>query len=450
MCGVIPPETQYTKVDNTYIGYQIVGDGPIDLLYVPGFASNIETLWDWAGYAANFERLASFSRLIVFDPRGSGVSDPLPTMSARTWEQVTEDMRAVLAAAKSERPAIYAQVDGGLAAILFAATHPDRVASLVLWNCYARATVEDDYPIGVATDDINYVWDMLVELWGRPSMAIVSDPTMADDPDYIRSFARFTRTAASPSRAIAAMQYSQTIDARTALSSVQAPTLILHSHNSFIPLEHGRYLADHIVGARFVEVTTPDLNIVGGRRAAEEVLSEVEEFLTGSRRPVDVDRVLATVLFTDIVGSTETAASLGDRRWKSMLAEHDRLAHSQIERYRGRLVNRMGDGLLATFDGPGRAIRCAFALRQALEQAGIKIRAGMHTGEIELRDAEDIGGIAVHIASRVMGEAGPGEVVCSRTVKDLVAGSEFAFDDRGLCTLKGVPEQWQLYAVRQA
>ncbi|MFY9588934.1 MAG: adenylate/guanylate cyclase domain-containing protein [Actinomycetota bacterium] len=446
---MISPETQYTKVGDAFIGYQIIGDGPIDLIYVPGFASNIETLWDWPAYAKVFERLAFYSRLILFDPRGSGVSDPMPMTSVRTWEQVTEDVRAVLEAAKSERTAIFAQVDGGLPAILFAATYPDRISSLVLWNCYARAMTDDEYPIGVEPTDVDDVWDMLSELWGRPSMAIVSDPTMADDAEYVKAFARFTRTAASPTRAIAAMRYSQHIDARPALPSVRVPTLVVHTHNAFIPLEHGRYLADHIPGARFLEVATPDLNLILGD-SGETVLDEVEEFLTGSRKPVAVDRVLATVVFTDIVGSTAKASALGDRKWKELLAQHDRIAREEVERFNGRLVTKTGDGILATFDGPGRAIRCAHALSRALERADLPIRAGIHTGEIELREDDDIGGIAVHITSRIMSEAGPGEVVCSRTVKDLVAGSEFTFDNRGLCSLRGVPEEWQLYAVRSS
>ena len=445
---MIAPETQYTKVDDSYIGYQIVGDGPIDLIFVPGFASNIETLWDWHAYAKNFERMASYSRLILFDPRGSGVSDPISAM-ALTWEQVTEDVRAVLAAAKSERTAIYAQVDGGLPAILFTATHPDRVTSLVLENCYARAMAADDYPIGVAPGDVDDVWEMLIELWGRESMAMISDPSMATDADYVRSFARYTRTAASPTRAIAAMKYAQGIDARPALASVRVPTLILNSNNAFIPVDHGRYLADHIAGARFIDVPVPDLNPLLGQ-GGEAMMDEIEEFVTGSRKAVQIDRVLATILFTDIVGSTEKASAIGDRKWKELLATHDRIAHEEVERFKGRLVTRTGDGILATFDGPGRAIRCADRLGADLKRLGVDIRAGLHTGEIELREGDDIGGIAVHIASRVMHEAGPGEVVCSRTVKDLVAGSEFAFDDRGLCTLKGVPDQWQLYAVRQA
>jgi len=446
---MMPPETQYTKVDGSWLGYQVVGDGPVDLCFLPGMASNVETMWDFPAYSQMLERIASWSRFIVFDPRGSGVSDDLTSEGVHTWENLTQDVRAVLDAASSGRTAIMAQYDGGLTGILFAATYPDRTSSLVLWNSYARSMTDTDYPIGWTTEAMETMWSMYDTVWGRPEMIAVIDPTHKDDVNYCRAASRFMRTSSAPNRALANMQYTQQVDARSALASVRVPTLALHSHNSFIPVELGRYAAAHIAGARFVEVPSPDLNICA-LPEWDKIIDEIEEFVTGSRRAVAVDRVLATVLFTDIVGSTETASALGDRRWKEVLAGHDRIANEQVDRFKGRLVNRMGDGVLATFDGPGRAIRCAQALGLGLEQSGIKIRAGLHTGEIELRDEGDVGGIAVHIAARVMHEAGPGEVICSRTVKDLVAGSEFAFDDRGLCALKGVHDEWQLYSVRQA
>ncbi|HJR19926.1 MAG TPA: adenylate/guanylate cyclase domain-containing protein, partial [Actinomycetota bacterium] len=435
-------------VDGSWIGYQIVGDGPIDLVYVTGVASNIETMWDWPDFARALERMASYSRLILFDPRGSGVSDGIPSDRVATWELLAQDTLAVLEAAKSERSAILGQYDGGLTAILFAATYPERTSALVLWNGYARSIYDDDYPIGARPDEVNALWDVMDEIWGRDFMVPLVDPSRSNDPDYMRAAARYLRTASSPGRAATTMRYTVGGDARPALPSVRVPTLVLHSNNNYIPIERGRYVADRIADARFVEVPSSDLNFFG--LDTSMALDEIEEFLTGSRRAIETDRVLATVLFTDIVGSTETASTLGDRRWKVTLSEHDRIARAQIDRYGGRFVSSTGDGVLATFDGPDRSIRCAHALGRALEPQGIKIRAGLHTGEIELREGDDIGGIAVHIASRVMSEAGPGEVVCSRTVKDLVAGSEFAFADRGMCKLKGVPDQWQLYAVRQA
>jgi class 3 adenylate cyclase len=443
---VIPPKTKYVMVGDAAVGYQVVGEGPIDLVYNTSFASNIDVMWEFSRFAAMLERLASFSRLILFDARGCGVSDRLTVDSLPTWEHWIDDLRAVLDAAGSERAALLGQWDGASKSILFASIHPERTQALVLWHAYARA---QEFVSMLGGQPMEEWFNMIGELWGTESFVQVLDPALSADPEYLRWGPKYLRASMTPARAAAMYRYVSQLDVRDVLPSVQAPTLVLYRRDyPFEPASESQFLAEHIPDARSVVYEGADVNIWG--TGPDEILDDIEEFLTGSRRPVDVDRVLATVLFTDIVGSTERAASLGDRRWKSTLAEHDRLAHSQIERHRGRLVNRMGDGLLATFDGPGRAIHCAFALGQALQQAGIKIRAGVHTGEIELRDAEDIGGIAVHIASRVMHEAGPGEVVCSRTVKDLVAGSEFAFDDRGLCTLKGVPDEWQLYLVRQA
>jgi len=443
---MIPPETQYTKVNGSWVGYQIVGDGPVDVCYVTGMASNIETMWDWPDFKRVLEHFASWGRLIVFDARGTGVSDGLPVAQDQAWEEVTHDVRAVLDAASSERAAIFGQLDGGLAAILFAATYPERTSSLVLWNGYARSMMGDDYPFGWSKDLRSSLFEMYEAFWGRGEMVPLIDPSRTQDTAYCRAEARFMRTASSPQRFLASMTYRIDLDARSALPAVRVPTLVLQSANAFIPTELGKYVADRIPDAKFVEIASPDVNIFA-MADADLYLDEIEEFVTGSRRAATTDRVLATILFTDIVGSTEAASALGDRRWKETLAGHDRVAREQIDRFKGRLVNTMGDGLLATFDGPGRAIRCAISLGKALESSGIKIRAGLHTGEIELRDEKDIGGIAVHIASRVMGEAGPGEVVCSRTVKDLVAGSEFMFADRGMCALKGVPGEWRLYAV---
>jgi class 3 adenylate cyclase len=445
---MIPPETQYTKVEDGWVGYQVVGEGPIDLVYLTGVASNIDTIWDWPAYARALERLASYSRLILFDPRGSGISDGIPLDRPASWEYMLQDVRAVLAAAKSDRTAIFAQYDGGLSGLLFAATYPEQTSALILWNGYARTHYAEDYPIGNKPENVEVVWDLFDQIWGRSVMMQLTDPSKSGDPQWVRAATKFQRTAMSPRRATLFMRHHLELDARPALASVRVPTLVLASNNNYMPVSRGRYVADHIPGARFVELPGSDLNYWAEH--ADIVLDEIEEFLTGSRRAVAVDRVLATVLFTDIVGSTEKAAELGDRRWKELLTAHDRTAGTEIERFQGKLVNRMGDGVLATFDGPGRAIRCAHALGRALEPDGIAIRAGLHTGEIELRDEGEIGGIAVHIASRVMHEAGPGEVICSRTVKDLVAGSEFAFDDHGMCTLKGVPDEWQLYAVRPA
>ena len=440
---MIQPETKYTKVGDAAVGYQVVGDGPIDLVYVTGLASNIDIMWEWPTFARMLERLASFSRLILFDARGSGVSDPLTFDPQPTWEHWIEDLRAVLAAVGSERAALLAQWDATPRAILFAATYPERTAALVLWMAYARMRTTL-----VGTMPIEDWLKALSDLWGTEPLVQTLEPVLAKNPEDLRWAMKYLRASTTPSRAGSTYRYLAQLDVSDVLPAVRAPTLVLHRRDFQIsPIEEARFVAERIDGARFVECAGTSANIFS--EESDEILDEIEEFLTGNRRAVETDRVLATVLFTDIVGSTERAATVGDRRWKETLATHDRTARSQIERFHGKLVNRMGDGVLATFDGPGRAIRCAHALGRALESSGIKIRAGLHTGEIELRDEGDVGGIAVHIAARVMHEAGPGEVICSRTVKDLVAGSEFAFDDRGVCTLKGVPDEWQLYAVRQ-
>ncbi|MFY9588933.1 MAG: alpha/beta fold hydrolase [Actinomycetota bacterium] len=443
---MIPPETKYTMVGDAAVGYQVVGEGPIDLVYVTGMGSNIETMWEWPAYADMLERIASFSRLILFDARGSGISDPLSFEPQPTWEHWTEDLRAVLEAAGSERTAILAQWDGCPRALLFAATYPERTTAIILWNAYAQpfeSVQLADVPLS-----LEEWFTALQDLWGTEAIIQMLEPELSKNPEFLRWGAKYLRTTMSPARAVATFRYVAQLDVRDVLRSVRAPTLVLHRRDyPFTSSEQAHFLAEQTPGSRLVEFNGSDANIFSSEM--DEILDEMEEFLTGTKRAVETDRVLATVLFTDIVGSTETASSLGDRKWKAMLGEHDRIATTQIERHHGRVVNRMGDGLLATFDGPGRAIRCAHALGRALEPSGIKIRAGLHTGEIELREGDDIGGIAVHIASRVMHEAGSGEVVCSRTVKDLVAGSEFTFDDRGLCTLKGVPDEWQLYAVKQ-
>ena len=431
-------------VGEAAVAYQVVGDGPDDLVYVPGMASNIDLMWEWPRYAAMLERLASFSRLIVFDARGSGISDPLSFEAQPTWEHWIEDLRAVMDAAKSDRASFLAQYDGVPRAILFAATYPERTSALVLWNAYARQqqTLDLD-PDGTPIE----AWvSTLTDLWGTTELVQMLEPSLSKDPENLRWARKYLRGSTTPTRAGTTGRYQLQLDAVDALPLIQVPTLVMHRQDSITSsINDGRYVADNIDGARWVEFEGSAVNIFS--EGTEEILDEIEEFLTGKKGLVKTDRQLSTVLFTDIVDSTQTAASLGDRRWKDLLTRHDRLSHEEVRRFGGRFVSSTGDGVLATFDGPSRAIRCARELGQALEPSGIMIRAGVHTGEIELREADDIGGIGVHIASRVMSEAGPGEIVCSRTVKDLVAGSEFEFDDRGLHTLQGVPDPWQLFTV---
>jgi class 3 adenylate cyclase len=446
---MIAHETKYTRIGDSWIGYQVVGDGPIDLVYITGLTSNIDTMWELPRYARMLERMASYSRLILFDRRGSGVSDPIGLGDTATWEHWADDLRAVLDAAGSERTALLAQNDGTIWGILFAAMHRDRTTALIIWNGWVRALADEQYPMGDSAEVNDAILSAMTQIWGTPAVAPIADSSIAED-GFAAWAAKHMRSSLTPGAAVRTMRYTGQIDIREILPSVQVPTLVLHRRAPRVnpPIAWGRYVADQIPGARFVEVPGEDFSMYG--EGHDAIQDEIEAFLGVVRPAADAERVLATVLFTDVVGSTERAVALGDRRWKELLAEHDRIAGEQVARFRGRIVKMTGDGILATFDGPGRAIRCAHDLGRALEPEGISIRTGLHTGEIELREEGDVGGIAVHIAARVMHEAGAGEVVCSRTVKDLVAGSEFAFEDRGLCTLKGVPDEWQLYAVRQA
>ena len=446
---MIPPETQYARVGDSFVAYQVLGDGPMDLVIVTGMTGNIDTQWDIPPLASCLERLSSFCRLIMFDRRGSGISDSIPLDALPTWETWSEDLTAVLDAAGSERTAILGQSDGGLWGLLFAATHPERTAALVLWNCWVKSIADDANPGGLTPEQIDKSSNTWGQIWGTKAMAMMASPAYADDPEAIRLIAKYFRSSLAPGAAFAQMLHLGEVDGRHVLPSVRVPTLVMHRKDwAILPASIIKLVADGVPGARFVQFPGTDGQIwsPGWERIAETI----EDFLSDVRQADEPDRVLATILFTDIVGSTEHASRLGDKKWKDVLTEHDRLGRTQVERFGGRLISTTGDGVLATFTGPSRAIRCAYAFGRALRHSDIEIRTGLHTGEIELRDANDIGGIAVHIASRVMKEAGPGEVVCSRTVKDLVTGSEFVFDDRGLCTLKGVPDQWQLYAVRQA
>jgi class 3 adenylate cyclase len=440
------PETKYTKVGDSWVAYQVLGDGSTDLAFVSGIAGNIETQWEFPPIARLLGRLASSHRLIMFDRRGTGISDPVRLDALPTWEHWTEDLTAVLDAAGSKRTAILAQFTAGTWGMLFAGIHPDRTTALILWNSFARALVAEDYPIGISKEMLEAQITALTNIWGTDAMAALTDPSVAGDVKAARWYAKFMRTSISPGRAAEAMRYEMQIDVRDILPTVRAPTLILHRRDvPFLPPAWGRYLAEHIHDARILEFSGKDTSIHG--EGSDEIELAIEDFLADVRYASDSDRVLATVLFTDIVGSTEHAATLGDRKWKDLLGEHDRTARAEIERFRGRLIKSTGDGVLATFDGPTRAIRCALALGRTLRTHGLEIRAGLHTGEIELHGDGDIGGIAVNLAARVMAEAGQGEVFSTRTVKDLVAGSEFIFQDHGTRVLKGIPEKWRIYGV---
>jgi class 3 adenylate cyclase len=441
-----PPDTKYTKVGDSYVAYQVLGDGPLDLLFMSGLASHVDMKWEYPPWRHIFERLSSFSRFISFDRRGAGVSDPVPLDALPTWEDWIEDVSAVLDATESEQTAILALGDGGSMAMLYAASHPGRVSALVLINSFARYFVADDYPMGATTEQQESLYGMIEQGWGTEAFTAVANPSMAEDQEFLQFGAKYMRASVTPRVAVAQNRYTDTLDARSSLPLIQVPTLILHNHSAIIPIEHGRFLAEHIPGARFIEFPSTDISL-GFTESTDEVLDHVEEFLTGHRRTPPTNRVLATVLFTDIVGSTERAAQLGDHRWKELLDRLDRVTQGEVEKFGGRLINTTWDGHLATFDGPGRAIRCARSLVEAARGLGVEIRVGLHTGECELRGA-DVGGIAVHIGARVAAEARPSEVLVSRTVTDLVAGSGIDFDDRGEHVLRGVPGEWRLFAVK--
>lgn len=440
------PETRYARVGDDHIAFQTVGSGPRDILFMSAWFSHVDGRWEEPRFAAMLRRLAAMGRLIVFDRRGSGASDPFAA-SEPSWEDWADDLRAVLDAAGSERATVVGVGDSGPLAMLFAATWPNRVSSLVLVNTGARLVQAPDYPWGLSDADVQNFLTRTRETWGRTGGIVdVFSPTAATDDRYQQWWARYQRMSASPGRSTALARLTFEVDARRVLSTIHVPTLVIHRRDfRFFPVELGRYLGENIPGAKFVEVPGADGFLYLGDTDA--ILSEIEQFVTGARRVADIDRVLATVLLTDMVGSTDTAARLGDHRWRAVLDTHDEIVRGQLELYRGRLHRATGDGLLATFDGPARGVRCAQAMRDLLHQAGIDIRSGLHAGEVELRGTE-IGGIAVHIAARISAEAGAGQIFCSSTIRDLVTGSDLEFIDRGRRQLKGVPQEWQLFEVQ--
>jgi class 3 adenylate cyclase len=443
----IQPETKYAQSGDISIAYQVVGNGPFDLLIVPGFVSHLEQAWEEPSYARFLRHLASFARLILFDKRGTGLSDRISGIP--TLEQRMDDVRAVMDATDSKRAALFGVSEGGPMSVLFAATYPERISALVLYGSIARGAWAPDYPWGWKPDDPE--WEVWLEgwrkEWGGPYMIDYWAPSMAEDERFRQWWAKYLRLSASPAAVINIFRMNMAIDVRAILAAIHIPALILHrAGDRPVNVGQGRYLAEHIPGATLVELSGDDhLWWVGD---SESIVNEIEEFLTGNRQAIEPDRVLATVLFTDIVDSTKQAAEMGDRRWHDLLDSHNALMHKAIARFRGRAVKSTGDGFLATFDGPARAIQCAFEIRDEIQRLGIEIRAGLHTGEIELM-GEDVGGIAVHIAARVLGKAAANEVWASRTVKDLVVGSGFRFSECGIHSLKGVPGEWGLFTVDQ-
>jgi class 3 adenylate cyclase len=439
------PETRYARSGELFIAYQVIGDGPIDLLYVPSWISQVEHYWEHPMVARYIERLASFARLIMFDRRGSGLSDPI--VGAPTLEEQIDDVVAVMDAAGSQRAGVFAQLEGGAMAALFAATHPERVRSLMLSEAMPRMSWAPDYDWAMRTEARReFVEGDGILTWGNGARIDVISPLSGTDPRLREWFAKLERLAASPGTAAKLMMMNAEVDVRAVLPSIQVPTLVLHrAGDRYIDIRHSEYLAAHIPGARLVLLEGEEAVSFGPE--TQVLLDEVEEFLTGSRHTRDPERILATVMFSDIVGSTSRAAELGDSRWRGVLESLHHAVGELLTRHRGRAVKTMGDGFLATFDGPARGIRCAEAIRDlGRAQFGIEVRSGLHTGEIELI-GNDVGGLAVHIGARVSALAAPGEVLVSGTVKDLVVGSGIAFTDRGEHALKGVPDQWRLWAA---
>ncbi len=444
------PEIRFAKSGDVHIAYQVVGDGPVDLVFIHDWIWNLELQWENPLCVRFLERLSTFSRLLLFDKRGSGLSDRTVDLDLFTLEVRIDDVRAVMEAAASEQAVLFGcGEDGASLASVFAAANPDKARALILYGARAKTLKAPDYPWGyepsapdVWTSERESFWgtDAYARRWLRELA-----PSVANDDRIVRWYARLLRQSASPGTEAAYSRWTGALDLRGMLSAIHVTTLVMHrTGDRDVPMEGGRDVADRIAGARFVEL--PGIDSFPWAGDQEPLLAETEAFVTGARATERTDRVLATVLFTDIVGSTEKAAQLGDARWKELLADHDERAKAEIDRFRGNYVNSTGDGLLATFDGPARAVRCAEAIVEAVGPLGLEIRAGCHTGEVELH-GDSVRGIAVHVGARVASLAGPSEVLVSSTVKDLVAGSGLTFEDAGDHELKGVPDPWHLYRV---
>jgi class 3 adenylate cyclase len=439
------PETRYARSGDVNIAYQVVGEGPLDLVYVPGWVSNVEFMWSYEPFAHFLRRLSSFSRLILFDKRGTGLSDHVLTDQLPTLEQRMDDVRAVLDAVGSERAALFGHSEGGNMCLLFAATYPKRVSALALLAIYAKRLRSEDYPWAPTSEQREAEATLLEEHgWGEVDLTSYA-PSRANDPEFKRWLGAWMRNGASPRAAAALLRMNTLIDVRDVLPTVSVPTLMLHRvGDRDVSIEEGRYIAERIPGARLVELPGDEHPIAAGD--VDRLVDEIEEFLTGVRPAAEPDRLLATVVFTDIIGSTDRAVALGDRAWRDLLDRHHAIVRRELERYRGREVDTAGDGFLATFDGPARAVRCACAIRDSVRGLGLEVRAGVHTGEVQIQGA-GVAGVAVHTGARVSALAGAGEVLVSRTVTDLTAGSGLVFEPRGEHELKGVPGIWQLYAA---
>jgi class 3 adenylate cyclase len=439
------PETHYAKSGDVHIAYQVTGNGPIDLVIVPGFVSHLEADWYSPVRARLYQRLGSFCRLIRFDKRGTGLSD---RVKIPNLEQRMDDVRAVMDTIGSEKAALFGYSEGGPMSILFSATYPARTVALILYGSYARRLRAPDYPYGLTPEQFEKHVQRLEREWGGPAAIDIFAPSQAADPQFRQAFASYLRLAGSPSTAVEITRMNGEIDVRPVLPTIRVPTLILHLiGDRLTEIGQGRYLASHISGARLRELAGDDHILSLGD--VDAVANEIEEFLTGTRHNPEPDRVLATVLFTDIAGSTERAATLGDRRWRELLKQHHAMVRQRLYEFRGREIHTAGDGFLMSFDGPARGVRCAVAVIDDARSLDLEVRAGLHTGECEII-GDNLCGLAVHIGARVAANASPGEVLVSSTVKDLVAGSGLRFSDRGTHILKGVPGEWRIFALEEA
>ena len=438
------PETNYARTtDGVHVAYQVVGDGPPDIVYANSFMSHVEVSWEYRPAVRFYERLAAFSRLVLFDRRGTGLSDPI--IEHFTMDDRLDDIDAVMTAVGLDRAVLLGSSEGATACAHYAALHPDRVSALILFAPTVVGVADDECPWAWSRDFYDFFLDTLDEAWATGAGLELLNPSISEDPDARSWYARYFRLSASPSLVRTLLRHNVEVDVRALLPTIEVPTLVLHRTDEvWLNVEYGRYAARKIPGARLIELPGTDHYI--WEQNSDAVVEEIEEFLTGVRRGREPERSVTTLLFTDLVASTDRARELGDERWRILLDRQEAAVRRQIARFDGRFVKSTGDGVLATFDRPARAIRCALAIREAMRGLGLEVRAGVHTGEVELR-GDDIGGIAVHLAARVASIASPGEVLVSRTVADLIAGSEVKLTDRGEQELKGISERWRLFSV---